>query len=119
MAWPASKHRRHLRRVLASLLGFEHQHRGNESTDGRPGAVLYDQDNVPEMLMFSLLEARRCTEPTPAMLSPKDNQICFATPPGLDLRHPRRLPVGDWLWHPLTVETMPLPPIRDDQLRPQ
>uniref|UniRef100_R7WC63 KIB1-4 beta-propeller domain-containing protein n=1 Tax=Aegilops tauschii TaxID=37682 RepID=R7WC63_AEGTA len=57
-------------------------------------------------------------EATPAMLSPHDNQICFATPQGWIFIIHGASPWETWLWHPITRETIPLPPIRDDHYVP-
>ncbi|XP_044384183.1 uncharacterized protein, partial [Triticum aestivum] len=96
------------------LLVFEHQPARNETT----AATGDDDEDTPEMLMFSISEERTCTEPTPAMLSPQDNQICFATPQGWIFILHGAAPWETWLWHPVTGETIPLPPIRDDHYVP-
>lgn len=99
------------------LLVFEHQPTRNESTTAI-GVGGDDQEDIPEMLMFSVSEERTCTEPTPAMLSPQDNQICFATPQGWIFIIHGASPWETWLWHPITGETIPLTPIRDDHYVP-
>ncbi|XP_020187832.1 uncharacterized protein [Aegilops tauschii subsp. strangulata] len=52
------------------------------------------------------------------MLSPQNNQICFATPQGWIFILHGAAPWETWLWHPVTGETIPLPPIRDDHYIP-
>ncbi|KQK05719.1 hypothetical protein BRADI_2g22119v3 [Brachypodium distachyon] len=95
--------------VLRSLplLVFEHQ--PNHTTTETAAAA---DDCGYEMLMFSVSEERSIirTEttqsPLPEIMATKD-RMCFSTPQG-----------WTWLWHPLTGEMLPLPPIREDHFIP-
>jgi hypothetical protein len=95
------------------LLVFEHQPTTNETTKM---AISHD-DHVPEILMFSISEERTYTEARPAMLSPEDKS-CSTTPQGWIFVSQDAPPWETWLWHPLTGETIPLPPIQDDHYIP-
>ncbi|XP_024314544.1 uncharacterized protein LOC112270718 [Brachypodium distachyon] len=121
--------------VLRSLplLVFEHQ--PNHTTTETAAAA---DDCGYEMLMFSVSEERSIirTEttqsPLPEIMATKD-RMCFSTPQGwvfvyhnapvsiiLSLSLAMRMspPWETWLWHPLTGEMLPLPPIREDHFIP-
>jgi hypothetical protein len=106
----------HVLHVLHSLplLVFEHQPAQNET----PRADDDDGDDaVREMSMFSISGEREYTEAIPAMLSTED-KMCSATPQGWIFITQDAPPWEAWLWHPLTGETIPLPPIQDDHYIP-
>jgi hypothetical protein len=97
------------------LLVFEHQPTQTETARAHEDD---GHDGVREMIMFSISEERTYTgEARPAMLSPED-KMCSATPQGWILITQDAPPWQAWLWHPLTGETIPLPPIQDDHYIP-